>query len=110
MRTAVRTYLLHLPGSRVPTDVRMHLLHILVLLLMRVCTTALPNAINTHLLHKNCCTYCTYLLLTADDVCYYLLLYVLPTRTASTYRRRTYVREERKAETYQKVNGRGRLF
>ena len=36
--TAVRTYLLHLPGTRVPTDVRMHLLHILLFLLMYVHT------------------------------------------------------------------------
>ena len=32
--TAVRTYLLHLPGTRVPTVGGMHLLHILLLLLM----------------------------------------------------------------------------
>ena len=66
--TAGRTYLLHLPGTRVPTDVRTHLLHILLFLLMHVHThvrTSLTNAINAHLLHKTavptvrtyCCTY-----------------------------------------------------
>ena len=66
--TAVRTYLLHLPGIRVPSTVRTHLLHILLFLLMHVQTTvhpALSNAISTPLLHKTvlptvrtyCCTY-----------------------------------------------------
>ena len=36
--TAVRTYLLHLPGTRVPTDVRTHILHILLFLLVHVRT------------------------------------------------------------------------
>ena len=36
--TAVRTHLLHFPGTRVPTDVRTHLLHILLFLLVHVHT------------------------------------------------------------------------
>ena len=36
--TAVRTYLLHLPGTRVPSDVRTHLLHTLLFLLVHVRT------------------------------------------------------------------------
>ena len=35
---AVRTYVLHLPGTRVPNGVRTHLLHILLFLLMHVRT------------------------------------------------------------------------
>jgi len=63
-------------------------------------------------------TYCTKLLYllyvptavrAADDVCYYLLLYVLPVPTGSTYRWRTYVRKEKPGATKRKT-GLGRLF
>ena len=64
-------------------------------------------------------TYCTKLLyilyvptaVRTADVCHYLLLYVLPVPTASTYQvQMTYVRKERKAETYQKKNWPGTTF
>ena len=66
--TAVRTYLLHIPGTRVTTDVRTHLLHILLFLLVHVRT------------HSTCCSkYCDKYTPTAQNCCtyfVYLLLYV----------------------------------
>ena len=72
--------------------------------------TALSNAINAHLLHKTvvptvrtyCCTYSWWCMLLSTAV-----------RTSCTYCKylqMTYVRKERKAETYQKKTGRGRPF
>ena len=62
--TAVRTYLLHLPGTRVPTDGGTYLLPTLLFLLMYVRTSVVPlsNAISTHIQHEtaapNVCNYC----------------------------------------------------
>ena len=90
--TAVRTYLLHLPGIRASTNVRTHLLHILLFLLVHAYVptvrTALTNAISTHILNKTavpnlrtyCFTYrwwCTYLstaVRTSYTYCKYLLM------------------------------------
>ena len=44
--TAVRTYLLHVPDTRVPTDVCTHLLY-----LLHVPDTRVPTDVCTHLLY-----------------------------------------------------------